>query len=73
MTRITVKFTSQELELLCSLASDQLFRREFIEPRAAGYKSNPAELLLAKKLVERLRIVTDRRQAIKGTRPAQQP
>lgn len=60
MTRITVKFTPKELELLSSLASDQLFRREFIDPRLPGYKSNPAELSLGKKLVERLRLVTDR-------------
>jgi hypothetical protein len=60
MTRITVKFTSKELELLSSLASDQLFRREFIDPRLPGHRSNPAELSLAKKLIERLRGMTDR-------------
>ena len=44
MTRITVKFTAKELELLSSLASDQLFRREFIDSRLPSHKSNPAEL-----------------------------
>jgi hypothetical protein len=58
MTRITVKFTVKELELLSSLASDQLFRREFIDPRLPGYKSNPADLSLGKKLIERLRLMT---------------
>lgn len=39
MTLITVKFTPKELDLLRSLASDQLFRREFIDPRMPGYKA----------------------------------
>jgi hypothetical protein len=60
MQRITVKLTSQELGLLTTLASDQLFRREFIDPRMPGYKFNPAELSLGKKLVDRLRLVADR-------------
>jgi hypothetical protein len=55
-----VKLTEQELGLLTSLASDQLFRREFIDPKIPGYKFNPAELSLGKKLVERLRSVADR-------------
>jgi hypothetical protein len=60
MTLITVKLTSRELELLTSLASDQLFRREFIDTRLPGFKSNPSDLSLGKKLVERLRLMTDR-------------
>jgi len=51
MTLITLKFTAQELELLSSLAADQLFRREFIDPRMPGYKPNREELSLGKKLV----------------------
>jgi len=57
---LTVKLTAREIELLTSLASDQLFRREFIDPRLPGYKSNPGELSLGKKLVERLRSIADR-------------
>jgi hypothetical protein len=60
MTLISVKFTTNEIELLSSLASDQLFRREFIDPRLPGHRSNPAELSLGKKLVERLRVTADR-------------
>jgi len=60
MTRITVKFTAKELDLLSSLASDQLFRREFIDSRMPGYKSNAGDVTLGKKLVERLRLLTDR-------------
>jgi hypothetical protein len=60
MTLITLKLTARELELLATLASDQLFRREFIDPRMPGYKSNPDEVTLGKKLVERLRLIADR-------------
>src|ERR1035438_8247565 len=64
MTRITLKLTAQELDLLSSLASDQLFRREFIDPRMPGYRSNPGELSLGKQLVERLRGMTDRAKGV---------
>ena len=57
---ITVKLTDRELELLVTLASDQLFRREFIDPRLPGYRSDPVELCVAKRLVDRLRMMTDR-------------
>jgi len=60
MTRISVKLTVREFELLSSLASDQLFRREFIDPRLPDYKSNPEEVVVGKKLIERLRGLTDR-------------
>ena len=68
MTQITVKLTSQELELLSSLASDQLFRREYIDSRIPGYQFNLAELSLGKKLVERLRLVMDRSKGITRAR-----
>lgn len=60
MPLITLKLTTRELELLASLASDQLFRREFIDPKMPGYRVKPEELLCGKKLVERLRLITDR-------------
>jgi hypothetical protein len=60
MTQISVKFTSQEIELLSSLASDQLFRREFIDSRLPGFRSNPGDLSLGKKLVERMRLTADK-------------
>ncbi|MGP0074380.1 MAG: hypothetical protein ACLPWF_20890 [Bryobacteraceae bacterium] len=60
MPLITVKLTDQQLKLLTALASDQLFRREFIDPKIPGYKCDPEELSLGKKLVERLRLLTDR-------------
>lgn len=60
MTRITIKFTVKELELLSRLASDQLFRVEFIDSRLPGYSSKLAELSLGKQLVTRLRSMADR-------------
>lgn len=67
MKRITVTFTTAELALLSSLATDQLFRREFIDPRLPGYRSNGAEIALGKQLVERLKLLTD---TAMGTTPA---
>lgn len=68
MTHMTVKLTPTELELLSNLASDQLFRREFIDSRIPGYKSNPAEVSLGKRLVERLRLLADRANGISSPR-----
>ena len=64
MTRKTLKLTAKELDLLTSLASDQLFRREFIDSRMPGCKSDPAELSLGKKLVERLRSMAARASGV---------
>lgn len=59
MTLITIKLTINELELLTNLASDQLFRREFIDPKMPGYKVNSGEISLGKGLVARLRSSLD--------------
>ncbi len=59
MTFITVKFTAQELELLTSLASDQLFRKEFIDSRLPGLVARPAEIESGKLLLNRLRNILD--------------
>ena len=68
MTLISVKFTTQEIELLSSLATDQLFRREFIDSRLPGFRSNPADLSLGKKLVERMRLTADRIKKAPGAK-----
>jgi hypothetical protein len=57
---LTLKVTEKELQLLSSLASDQLFRREFIDHRRPGYKSSLPDLSLGKQLVERLQLLADR-------------
>jgi len=56
---MTLKLTLEELRLLISLASDQLFRRQFIDPKMPGHKHNPDELSLGKALVARLRLMVD--------------
>ena len=67
MTFITVKVTIKELELLTSLASDQLFRQEFIDPRLPGYKSNFEEISLGKGLVARLQALLNPGAAARKT------
>ena len=72
MTLVTLKLTSRELQLLTALASDQLFRREFIDSRMPGYKFDAADLGLGKALVTRLRLVldADRAKAVAAVRMA---
>jgi hypothetical protein len=59
MKRINFPVTIEELRLLASLASDQLFRRQFIDPRMPGYKGSPEEVDLGKALVGRMRLIID--------------
>ncbi|MBI4903409.1 MAG: hypothetical protein HY820_07235 [Acidobacteria bacterium] len=61
MTPISVTLTLSELELLTALAADQLFRREFIDPKLPGYKVNHGELYMGKSLLGRLRLLLDPR------------
>lgn len=56
---MTLKLTLEELKLLATLASDQLFRRQFIDPKMPGYRTNPAEINLGKALIARLRLILD--------------
>jgi len=55
MKNIKIEVTLQELLLLTTLTSDQLFRREFIDPKMPGYKGDPAEVAMGKDLVLRLK------------------
>lgn len=59
MKRINFALTLEELTLLASLASDQLFRRQFIDPRMPGYKGSPEEVARGKALVGRMRLILD--------------
>ena len=59
MTLITTKLTIPEAELLITLVNDQLFRREFIDPKMPGHKEKPGEVALGKSLVSRLRDLVD--------------
>lgn len=64
MNGVDLKFEMKELELLGTLAADQLFRREFIDSRMPGCRVSPSELKLGKELVSRLRTITDRAKGI---------
>jgi hypothetical protein len=55
MKNIKIEVTLDELLLLTTLMSDQLFRREFIDPKMPGYKGDPAELAMGKEFVLRLK------------------
>src|SRR6185295_3676132 len=57
MKHINFPVTIEELRLLASLASDQLFRRQFIDPRMPGYKGSPEEVDIGKALVGRMRVL----------------
>ena len=57
MKNIKFEVSQSELLLLVTLLSDQLFRREFIDPKMPGYKGDPEELKMGKELVLRLRSV----------------
>ncbi len=69
MKLITLKLTVRELELLTTMAADQLFRKEFIDPRMPGYRANPEEMNLSKTLVGRLRKMVDPSCAKRTPRP----
>ncbi len=58
MKSMNLKLTLEELRLLTTLASDQLFRKEFIDPRMPGYKPN-GDISIGKSLVGRLRLMVD--------------
>ena len=57
MKNIKIEVTLEELLLLTTLTADQLFRREFIDPKMPGYKRDPAELAMGKELVLRFRTI----------------
>ncbi len=66
MIQLTLKLTMKEMELLAALASDQLFRREFIDPKFPGHKGNSGDIALGKGLVSRLRTLMNPDAAKKG-------
>jgi len=59
MKSVTLKLTLEELRMLATLASDQVFRRQFIDPRMPGHKRNSEEMNLGKALVAHLRLMLD--------------
>jgi hypothetical protein len=59
MTLITLNLTVEEVQLLAALASEQLFRREFIDCKMPGYRSNSDEMRVGKALVARMKLMLD--------------
>lgn len=57
MNSVALRLTIEELRLLTTLASDQVFRRQFIDPRMPGYKTNSEEMNMGKALVARMRLM----------------
>ena len=55
MKKVKIEVTLEELALVTTLLSDQLFRRQFIDSKIPGYKGTTAELAMGKDLVLRLR------------------
>jgi hypothetical protein len=67
MKNVKLELSVEELLLVTTLAADQLFRREFIDPKMPGYKGNPAEVALGKDLVVRLRAIIRQVSESSGT------
>jgi len=59
MKKVTLDFTPEELGILTTMASDQLFRKQFIDSKMPGFKPNREELDMCKTLVGRLRAIVD--------------
>lgn len=57
MKNIKVELSLDELLLLTTLVSDQLFRNEFIDPKMPGYKGDPADLAMGKEVLARLKAI----------------
>jgi hypothetical protein len=59
MKKLTLELTVEELSALTDMASNQLFRKQFIDPKMPGFVPNHEELGLCKNLVGRLRSAMD--------------
>ena len=59
-----MQLTFQELEVLLPLATDQLFRNEFIDRRIPGFQKSPQDIQAAKAVLnqikERLRLAQEK-------------
>jgi hypothetical protein len=69
MKKVSLEFTTEELGLLTTMASDQLFRKQFIDSKMPGFKPNREELDVCKNLVGRLRSVVDEQRTKSASAP----
>ncbi len=70
MKKVSLEFTTEELGILTTMASDQLFRKQFIDSKMPGFKPNREELDICKNLVGRLRGVVDEQRTKAASAPA---
>jgi hypothetical protein len=54
MKKISVQFTLEELQAAVTLASNQMFRVKYIDPKMPGYVTNPVELNASKAALQAL-------------------
>lgn len=73
MKKVTLDFTPEELGVLTAMASDQLFRKQFIDPKMPGFIPNHEELDLCKSVVGRLRTAVEDGRVRPATPPAPMP
>lgn len=67
---ITLRLSTAELQLLTALASDELFRREFIDRRIPGAQYEPGEIARGKMLVDRMKQIAAPEMAGRRSLPA---
>ena len=53
--KLSLELTIQELEVLLPLASDQLFRKQFIDTRFPGFEKHIPEIQSAKAVISRIK------------------
>ena len=63
MKKISVQFTLEELQAAVTLASDQMFRVKYIDPKMPGYVTNQEKLNASKSALQALQ---DALEAAKG-------
>jgi hypothetical protein len=62
--KISLELTAEDLRILLSLASDALFREQFIDTRMPGFQLNTERLQHSKNLVTRLQQILHDHRAV---------
>ena len=63
MKQIIVSLSREQLEILVTLADNQLFRMKYIDPKMPGHKARPEDLETARTAV---RVLSDALSKVKG-------
>jgi hypothetical protein len=67
MAKIRIELTTEELQSLLTLASNQFFRMKYIDPKIPGHKERPDELRAAQSAVQVLETALKAKKGIKPT------